>query len=91
MCEYCRNNPTIYEKDELNPYLQFSIKPGKFSKVKSFEMKPVDLNPSSFESLSVLVNKIEKFQDQKGDKCANIGVDCLPGVRQKTSDRFCAV
>ena len=83
VCESSRFNPTIYEKGELNPYLQFSIKPGKFSKVKSFEMKPVYLNPSSFESLTVLVNKIEEFQDQKGDKCANIGVDGLPGVRLK--------
>ena len=83
-CSQCHYNPSVYDESEnTNPYTRFGMKSGEFNKVKSYELDPLDLNPSSYKSLCSLLDQIGEMQNSKGDKVANLGVDGLPGVRIK--------
>ena len=83
ICQNCLNNPTKYSKSESNPYMRFGLQHGNFKTVKSFEQESINLNPSSYESLSNLMKHVQQDQDTKQDKVAVIGLDGLPGIRLK--------
>ena len=85
ICAQCSNNPTVYagSDNDLNPYLRFGLNHGSFKSVKSFEQEPMDLNPSSFQSLDDMMKNISTQQRKKGDKVSVIGLDGLPGIRIK--------
>ena len=82
-CKQCHYNPTVYENGEPNPYLRFGLDQGDFKPVKSIEQEPLDLNPSSYDSLVELLDQLDLDQKCKSDKCSAIGLDGLPGVRIK--------
>ena len=79
----CGNNPSVYTTGETNPYLKFGLTHGEFKPIHSFELEPIDLNPSSYDSLSELMTKIHADQETKQHKLSVLGVDGLPGVRLK--------
>ena len=81
VCE-CGNNPTKYTGDS-NPYLRFGLAHGTFKPVTSHEQESLNLNPSSYDSLTKLMDKIHSDQELKGDNISVIGLDGLPGIRIK--------
>ena len=83
VCRNCMNNPTMYTKAENNPYLRFGLQHGDFKPVKSYEQESLNLNPSSYQSLSELMDHLDKTQAAKADKMSVIGLDGLPGIRIK--------
>ena len=85
ICVKCFNNPSCYtgSMNDVNPYLRFGLSHGNFKVVESFEQEPLDLNPSSFQSLTELLQFLSKRQEAKGDKISVIGLDGLPGIRIK--------
>ena len=80
-CNQCEYNPSIYTSSESNPYLRFGLASGNFQPVKSFELEPLDLNPSSYKSLISMLETFDQDQKSKEDDCFPIGLDGLPGVR----------
>ena len=85
-CKSCGYNPTVYSECDSssfknNPYMRFGIMSGDFKPVKSYEQEPLALNPSSYESLVKMLEKLDSDRISKMDECSAIGLDGLPGVR----------
>ena len=80
-CNCCDYNPSIYISSESNPYMRFGLNPGTFDPVKSFELEPQNVNPSSYDSLVKMLDELDLDQKSKMDECFPIGLDGLPGVR----------